>query len=223
MTKLRTERVTDDQVRGRRSYRWTKLREEKLQTTKLQSRQKLQTTKREQKLDNGRGEVREYIVEWKNRGDGIVCEKIASTCEDGIVRKEANKNTQEESSETESITEHGSSDSKDDETGGAVTIDEHFSKTCSTCPSNAESSTSLETEEENKKIEMKDKKEDKQKSSTSSETEEENKKIEIKDKKEDKKKKRKRLRRKSKKGIVYTEETDDEDRDDDKKMKTVGM
>ena len=109
--------------------------------------------------------------------------------------KEIRENT--DSSDTEPLTEkdddRDSTDSTDN-TEGAVTIDEDFSKVCSICPSNPESeslssSNEKESDAEDKEVEMKEKTEE-----------------------GDGHKKRKRLRmkikRKSKEEIDYNEETD---------------
>ena len=130
------EEVTDDQVTGEQ------VTGDQV-TGKTEVAEQEDRSKSENRMDVDGERV---LVEGENGGDGIVCEQIASTCEsrtdlnetssdkkdkiaeDGIVHKEANKNTQDESSDTENITEDGISDSADDDMEGAVTIDEHFFK-----------------------------------------------------------------------------------------------
>ena len=142
----------------------------------------------------GQGTEREQPVE--EVSDKNVTVRVAEFTEANAT-KEIRENT--DSSDTEPLTEkdddRDSTDSTDN-TEGAVTIDEDFSKVCSTCPSNPESSSSSS-------------------SSNEKESDAENNEVEMKEKTEegDGHKKRKRLRmkikRKSKKEIDYNEETDD--------------
>ena len=141
----------------------------------------------------GQGTEREQHVE--EVSDKNVTVRVAEFTETNAT-KEIRDNTY--SSDTEPLTENDDDrDSTDstDNTEGAVTIDEDFSKICSTCPSNPESSSSSSSNEkksdaENNDVQMKEKTEE-----------------------GDGHKKRKRLRmkikRKSKKEIDYNEETDD--------------
>ena len=141
----------------------------------------------------GQGTEREQPVE--EVSDKNVTVRVAEFTETNAT-KEIRDNTY--SSDTEPLTEkdddRDSTDSTDN-TEGAVTIDEDFSKVCSTCPSNPESSSSS--------------------SSNEKESDAENKEVQMKEKTEegDGHKKRKRLRmkikRKNKKEIDYNEETDD--------------
>ena len=141
----------------------------------------------------GQGTEREQHVE--EVSDKNVTVRVAEFTETNDT-KESRDNTY--SSDTEPLTENDDDrDSTDstDNTEGAVTIDEDFSKVCSTCPSNPESSSSS--------------------SSNEKESDAENNDVQMKEKTEggDGHKKRKRLRmkikRKSKKEIDYNEETDD--------------
>ena len=103
-----------------------------------------------------------------------------------------------DSSDTEPLTEkdddRDSTDGTDDM--GAVTIDEDFSKVCSTCPSNPESESSSsssnkkDNDTENNEMQMKEKTEEG-------------------DGHEKQKRLRMKIKRKSKKAIDYNEETDD--------------
>ena len=141
----------------------------------------------------GQGTEREQHVE--EVSDKNVTVRVAEFTETNAT-KEIRDNTY--SSDTEPLTEkdddRDSTDSTDN-TEGAVTIDEDFSKVCSTCPSNPESSSSS--------------------SSNEKESDAENNEVQMKEKKEegDGHKKRKRLRmkikRKNKKEIDYNEETED--------------
>ena len=141
----------------------------------------------------GQGTEREQPVE--EVSDKNVTVRVAEFTETNAT-KEIRDNTYR--SDTEPLTEkdddRDSTDSTDN-TEGAVTIDEDFSKVCSTCPSNPESSSSS--------------------SSNEKESDAENNEVQNKEKTEegDGHKKRKRLRmkikRKNKKEIDYNEETDD--------------
>ena len=141
----------------------------------------------------GQGTEKEQPVE--EVPDKNVTIRVAEFTETNAM-KEIRENT--DSSDTEPLTEKDDDrDSTDntDNTEGAVTMDEDFSKVCSTCPSNPESESSS--------------------SSNEKESDAENEEVEMKEKTEegDGHKKRKRLRmkikRKSKEEIDYNEETDD--------------
>ena len=141
----------------------------------------------------GQGTEREQPVE--EVPDKNVTVQVAELTKTNATN-EIRENT--DSIDAEPLTEKDDDRDSTDSTGnteGAVTIDEDFSKVCSTCPSNPESESSS--------------------SSNEKESDAQNKEVEMKEKTEegDGHKKRKRLRmkikRRSKKEIDYNEETDD--------------
>ena len=150
-------------------------------------------TKVTNNMVTGQGTEREQPVE--EVPDKNITVRVAELTETNATN-EIRENT--DSSDTKPLTEkYDDKENTDstDNTEGAVTIDEDFSKVCSTCPSNPESESSS--------------------SSNEKESDAQNKEVEMKEKTEegDEHKKRKRLRikikRKSKKEIDYNEETDD--------------
>ena len=112
--------------------------------------------------------------------------------------EEIRESTDTDSSDTEPITERDDDIDSTDSTNNteeAISVDEDFSKVCSTCPSNPESESSSSSNNEEESVA-------------------ENNKAEIKEKTEAQKKRRKlrtKIQRKSKKQIDYNEETDGSD------------
>ena len=134
--------------------------------------------------------------------DGAVTEGVGGSKEneestDGTVTDSVGGSKENEESTDGTVTDDNrdSTDSTNN-TEGAITIDEHFSKVCSTCPSNTESESSSSS------------------SSNEKESVAENSKVEMKEKTEGQKKSRRlrmKIKRKSKKKIDYKEETDGSD------------
>ena len=133
--------------------------------------------------------------------DGVGGSKENEESTDGTVTDDntdgvgGSKENEESTDGTVTDDNRDSTDSTNN-TEGAITIDEHFSKVCSTCPSNTESESSSSS------------------SSNEKESVAENSKVEMKEKTEGQKKRRRlrmKIKRKSKKQIDYKEETDGSD------------
>ena len=145
--------------------------------------------------------------------DGAVTDSVGGSKEneeftDGAVTDGAVTDGVRGSKENEEFTDGTVTDDNRDSTDstnnteGAITIDEHFSKVCSTCPSNTELELSSSS------------------SSNEKESVAENSKVEMKEKTEGQKKRRRlrmKIKRKSKKQIDYKEETDGSDQTGSKK------
>ena len=149
----------------------------------------------------------------KESTDGVVTDGVGGSKEneeftdgavtDGAVTDGVGGSKENEESTDGTVTDDNrdSTDSTDN-TEGVITIDEHFSKVCSTCPSNTESESSSSS------------------SSNEKESVAENSKVEMKEKTEGQKRRRRlrmKIKRKSKKQIDYKEETDGSDQTGSKK------
>ena len=131
--------------------------------------------------------------------DGAVTDSVGGSKEneeftDGAVTDGVGGSKENEESTDGTVTD----DNRDstNNTEGAITKDKHFSKVCSTCPSNTESGSSSSS------------------SSNEKESVAENSKVEMKEKTEGQKKRRRlrmKIKRKSKKKIDYKEETEGSD------------